>query len=77
MNYQVMQSTSKPILVEEKNNLIKNENDISNHTIHQDFTPEILNWENQHSFERSALLLSYSIRIKGYMSNLGPHLRHN
>jgi hypothetical protein len=27
--------------------------------------------------ERFALLLSYSFKIKGYMSNLGPHLRHN
>jgi hypothetical protein len=24
-----------------------------------------------------SLLLSYSFRIKGYMDNLGPHLRHN
>jgi hypothetical protein len=27
--------------------------------------------------EHLALLLSYSFRIKGYMTNLGLHLRHN
>ena len=27
--------------------------------------------------EDSSLLLSYSIGIKGYMTNLIPHLRHN
>ena len=49
----------------------------SNHTVHRDFTIETLNRKNQHSFECYALLFSYSFRIKGYMSNLGPHLRHN
>jgi hypothetical protein len=48
-----------------------------NHTIHRDFTLETLNRENQHSFGHFSLLLSYSFKIKGYMSNLGPHLRHN
>jgi hypothetical protein len=68
-----MNDTSTIILVEEKNNLIKNGND----TIHQDFTMETLNWEKQNIFERSSLFFSYSIIIKCYMSNLGPHLRHN
>jgi hypothetical protein len=72
-----MQGTSKLILAEEKKNLINNSNDTSNHIIHLDFTLETLNQENQHSFECSSLLLSYSFIIKGYMSNLGPHLRHN
>jgi hypothetical protein len=72
-----MKDTSTLILAEKKKNLIKNTNDTSNHTVHQDFTLESVNRENQHSFVCSSLLLSYSIRIKGYMSNLGPHLRHN
>jgi hypothetical protein len=72
-----MQGTSTLILVEEKKNLIKKENDTINHTIHRYFTLETLNWENRHSFECSSLLFSYSIRIKGYMSNLGPQIRHN
>jgi hypothetical protein len=72
-----MKCTSTLILAEEKNNLIKKENDTSNHTVHRDFTPETLNQENQNSFENYYLLLTYSIRIKGYISNLGPHLRHN
>jgi hypothetical protein len=72
-----MHDTSTLILAEEKKNLIKKASDTSNHMVHRDFTLETLNQENQHSFERFALLLSYSIKIKGYMSNLGPHLRHN
>jgi hypothetical protein len=72
-----MEDTSTLILAEEKNNLIKNVNYTSNHIVHRDFTLVTLNRENQHSFECSSLLLSYSFRIKGYMSNLGPHLRHN
>jgi hypothetical protein len=72
-----MQGTSTLILVEEKKNLIKNVNETSNHTIHRDFTLEPLTGRNQHYFEHSSLLLFYSIRIKGYMPNLGPHLRHN
>ena len=38
---------------------------------------EPLTGRNQHSFECSSLLLSYSIGIKCFMPNLGPHLRHN
>jgi hypothetical protein len=72
-----MQGTSTLILAEEKKNLIKNVNETRNHTVHRDFTLEPLTGRNQHSFEHSSLLLSYSIRIKGYMPNLGPHLRHN
>ena len=74
---QEMHDTSTLILAEEKKNLFKKANDTSKHTIQRYFTLETLNWENQHSFECSSILLSYSIKIKGYMSNLGPHLRHN
>jgi hypothetical protein len=38
-----MRETFALILVEEKNNLIKNINETSNHTVHQDFTLETLN----------------------------------
>jgi hypothetical protein len=72
-----MRNTSTLILVEEKKNLIKNVNETSNHTVHGDFTMETLNQENQHSFDPSSLLFYYLIRIKGYMSNLHPHLKHN
>ena len=72
-----MKDNSTLILVEEKKNLIKNENDTRNHTVHRDFTLETLNRENQHSLESSSLLLSYSFGIKGYMSKIGAHLRHN
>jgi hypothetical protein len=58
---QEMHDTSTLILAKEKKNLIKKENDIRNHTLHRDFTLLTLNRENQHSFERSSLLFSYSI----------------
>jgi hypothetical protein len=41
-NCQEMKDTSTLILEEEKNNLIKNVNDTSNHTVHRDFTLEPL-----------------------------------
>jgi hypothetical protein len=72
-----MQGTSTLILTKEKKNLTKNVNETRNHIVHRDFTVEPLTERNQHSFEHSTLLLSYSIRIKCYMPNLGPHLRHN
>jgi hypothetical protein len=72
-----MWDISTLILATEKNNLIRKENDISNHTVHGYVTLETINWENQHSFEFYDIFLSYSIIIKGYMSNLGPHLRYN
>jgi len=74
---QEMQGTSTLSLVEEKKNYNKNANEIRIHIIHRDFTLETLTRRNQHSFDRFTLLLSYSIRIKYYTPNLGPHLRHN
>jgi hypothetical protein len=72
-----MQGNSTLILVEENKNLIETVNETNNHIVHQDFTLKPLIGRNQHSFECSSLFLSYSIRIKGYMPNLGPHLRQN
>jgi hypothetical protein len=74
-----MRHTSTLNLVEErKKDSIKKVND--NLQSNTQYT-EILPWKPKPGkpafLERSALLLSYSFRIKGYMSNLGPHLRHN
>jgi hypothetical protein len=61
---------------ERKKYLIKKVNDTTN----TQYT-KILPWKPKPGkptfLEHSSLLLSYSFRIKGYMSNLGPHLRHN
>jgi hypothetical protein len=61
---------------ERKKYLIKKVNDKEN----TQYT-KILPWKPKPGkptfLEHSSLLLSYSFRIKGYMSNLGPHLRHN
>jgi len=46
------------------------------HTVHRDFTLETQ--MGKLSFlEHLSLLLYYSFKIKGYMPNLGLHLRHN
>jgi hypothetical protein len=61
---------------ERKKYLNKNVNDKTN----TQYT-KILPWKPKPRkptfLEHSALLFSYSFRIKGYISNLGPHRRHN
>jgi hypothetical protein len=72
-----MRHTSTLNLAEErKKDIIKKVNDKTN----TQYT-YILPWKPKLGkptfLECCSLLLSYSFRIKGYMSNLGPHLRHN
>jgi hypothetical protein len=61
---------------ERKKYLIKKVNDKEN----TQYT-NILPWKPKPRkptlLECSTLLLSHSFKIKGYMPNLGPHLRHN
>jgi hypothetical protein len=71
-----MNTSTLNLAEERKKYLIKKVNDKENTQY-----IEILPWkpkrENSSFLESSALLLSYSFRIKGYMPNLGLHLRHN
>jgi hypothetical protein len=72
-----MKNTSKLNLAEERmKNLIKKVNEKAN-TQYTHILPLKPKPGKPTFLEISVLLLSYSFRIKGYMSNLGPHLRHN
>jgi hypothetical protein len=48
----------------------------SKHTVHRDFTMETQT-RKPTFLEHISLLFSYSFRMKGYIPNLGLHLRHN
>ena len=71
-----MRNTSTLNLAEERNKYLRNKVNDTTNTMHKDFTLETQTGKPTF-IEHSALLFPYSFIIKGYMSNIGPHLRHN
>ena len=72
-----MKNTSTLNLVEErKKDLNKKVNDKEN-TQYTKILPLKPKPGKPTFLEHSIVLFSYLFRIKGYMSSLGPHLRHN
>jgi hypothetical protein len=68
---------AKPRIREEEIFILNKKVNDKENTQYTDILPWKQKLRKPTFLEHSTLLLSYSFRIKGYMSNLGPHLRYN